>query len=249
MFLVWSFAERGDFPVGIEHGQEAVRIAEENGQPGNLIHGYMAAGFLQLRRGEVRLAISWLERALQVSQTATLPFYLPWIESSLGYAHALSHHAAEALTHLNSGVDHAISMNVMAYHPLWLTYLSEAHMLAGQIDDASQLAERAVQLSHVQKESGSRAWALRVTGAIASHREPADAENGERHYSEAMTLATELGMRPLVAHCHLGLGKLYRRTGKRQEAQEHLATATAMYREMDMTYWLEQADAETVAFG
>jgi hypothetical protein len=59
-----------------------------------------------------------------------------------------------------------------------------------------------------------------------------------------MALAEELGMRPLIAHCHLGLGKLYQRTGKREEAQEHLATATAMYREMDMRFWLEQAEAE-----
>ena len=52
------------------------------------------------------------------------------------------------------------------------------------------------------------------------------------------------GMRPPVAHCHLGLGKLYRRTGDRQQAQEHLTTATTMYREMDMRFWLEQAEAE-----
>ena len=51
-------------------------------------------------------------------------------------------------------------------------------------------------------------------------------------------------MRPLVAHCHLGLGKLYARTGKREQAQEHLRTATAMYREMDMRFWLDQAEAE-----
>jgi hypothetical protein len=51
-------------------------------------------------------------------------------------------------------------------------------------------------------------------------------------------------MRPLIAHCHLGLGKLYGRTGKREQAQEHLATATAMYREMGMRFWLDQADAE-----
>ena len=57
-------------------------------------------------------------------------------------------------------------------------------------------------------------------------------------------MATELGMRPLVAHCHLGLGKLYRRTGKREQAQEHLTTATTMYREMGMTYWLEKAEIE-----
>ena len=51
-------------------------------------------------------------------------------------------------------------------------------------------------------------------------------------------------MRPLIAHCQLGLGKLYRRTGKRQEAQEHLSIATTLYREMDMPFWLEQAEAE-----
>jgi hypothetical protein len=49
---------------------------------------------------------------------------------------------------------------------------------------------------------------------------------------------------PLLAHCHLGLGKLYHRTDKREQAQEHLATATTMYREMRMTYWLEKAEAE-----
>jgi hypothetical protein len=47
-------------------------------------------------------------------------------------------------------------------------------------------------------------------------------------------------MRPLVADCHLGLGKLYRRAGKRQEAQEHLTAAARMYREMDMNFWREQ---------
>jgi len=50
---------------------------------------------------------------------------------------------------------------------------------------------------------------------------------------------------PLVAHCHLGLGKLYQRTAaRRDQAQEHLTTATTMYREMDMRFWLEQAEAE-----
>jgi len=63
----------------------------------------------------------------------------------------------------------------------------------------------------------------------------------ERSYSEALSLAAELQLRPLVAHCHLGLGRLYRRAGKPREAQEHLATATTTYREMGMTYWLDRA--------
>jgi len=66
-------------------------------------------------------------------------------------------------------------------------------------------------------------------------------------FEQAMALAEELGMRPLVAHCHLGLGKLYRRTGKREQAQEHLTTATTMYREMDMRFWLEKAEDQLMA--
>ena len=75
-------------------------------------------------------------------------------------------------------------------------------------------------------------------------REPSEIEPAETHYRQAMALAEELSMRPLVANCHLGLGKLYRRTGKREQATEHLTTATTMYREMDMRFWLEQAEAE-----
>jgi hypothetical protein len=79
--------------------------------------------------------------------------------------------------------------------------------------------------------------------------EPLDADEGERQYHESATLSRVLGMRPLVAHCHLGVGKLYQRTGKREQAQEHLTTATTMYREMGMTYWLEKAKAAAMEFG
>ena len=78
---------------------------------------------------------------------------------------------------------------------------------------------------------------------MTSRRRPAP-RTLTSYYREALALADELGMRPLVAHCHLGLGKLYRRTGKREEAHEHLTTATTMYREMGMRFYLEQAEAE-----
>jgi tetratricopeptide (TPR) repeat protein len=88
---------------------------------------------------------------------------------------------------------------------------------------------------------GGEAHALCLAGDVALR---GGGEDAEGYYREALALAGELGMRPLVAHCHLGLGKLYRRMGKREQAQEHLTTATTMYREMGMMYWLEQAAAE-----
>ncbi len=71
-----------------------------------------------------------------------------------------------------------------------------------------------------------------------------DLTTARQSFERALALAEELGMRPLAAHCHLGLGKLYRRTDKREQALEHLTTATTMYREMGMMYWLEKAEAE-----
>jgi len=105
------------------------------------------------------------------------------------------------------------------------------------------LGDRAVESSSSQL--GFAAHAQHLLGDIATHSDRFDAESGEAHYRQALALAEPRGMRPLVAHCHLGLGKLSRRTGKRQEAQEHLSTATTMYRDMDMPFWLAQAEAET----
>jgi hypothetical protein len=87
---------------------------------------------------------------------------------------------------------------------------------------------------------GSEAHALYLAGDVAS---AGGTEEAEGDYREALALADALGMRPLVAHCHLGLGKLYRQTGKREEARGHLSTATTMYREMDMRFWRERAEA------
>jgi len=93
------------------------------------------------------------------------------------------------------------------------------------------------------KGRGHQGWALRLLGEIASRCDPPDLDQAEAYYRQALALAEELGMRPLVAHCHLGLGKLYRRPSDPAKAEEHLATATAMYREMGMNFWMEKAEA------
>ena len=113
-----------------------------------------------------------------------------------------------------------------------MSYASEASLLAGRMEEAIQLAERALDLSRDQKERGYQAWALRLLGEIAAH-----------HYRQARTLAEELGMRPLVAHCHLGLGTLYAKSGQPEQARPELSGAMALYRAMEMTFWLPQAEA------
>ena len=94
-----------------------------------------------------------------------------------------------------------------------------------------------------RQERGYQAYALRLLGEIAAQREPPERDQAKPHYRQALALAEELGMRPLVAHCHLGLGKLYAEIGRRAEARAELSAAIDLYRAMDMTFWLPQAEA------
>lgn len=94
------------------------------------------------------------------------------------------------------------------------------------------------------RQPGFAAHAIHLLGEVATHPNQFDAESGEAHYRRALAFAQPRRMRPLVAHCHLGLSKLYRRTGKQEQAQKHVATATMMYRDMGMTYWFDKAEAE-----
>jgi len=116
--------------------------------------------------------------------------------------------------------------------------------VAGRIDEATSHAREALALTRRLGARGSEAHALHLLGDIATHPNRFDAESGEAYYRETLALAEPRGMRPLVAHCPLGLGKLYQRTGHREKAREHLTAATTMYREMDMRFWVEQAEAE-----
>jgi tetratricopeptide (TPR) repeat protein len=128
-----------------------------------------------------------------------------------------------------------------SYH---LVHLSEAYRLAHRVEDAVRSAQQALDFARDHNQPPQEAWAFWGLAEIDSHREPANIEGAEASYRKAMTLSGELGMRPLLAHCHFSFGKLYVRTGKCQEAREHLMSATVMYRDMDMQFWLQQAEAE-----
>jgi tetratricopeptide (TPR) repeat protein len=121
--------------------------------------------------------------------------------------------------------------------------LGETQMLASRLEEAQVLAERTLAHARAHRERGHQAYALRLLGDIATHRDPPDIDQAEAHYHQALTLAEELGMRPLQAHCHHGLGTLYAQRGQREQAQTALSTASEMYRAMEMTFWLPQAEA------
>jgi tetratricopeptide (TPR) repeat protein len=170
------------------------------------------------------------------------PALLPPVASPLGLAYVLSGRVAEGLPLLEQAVERAVSTGFMPYVLRGLAALGAAYLLAGRPDEAMPLAQRALEHARQYNERGNEAWALRLLGEIWGHRDPPEGQQAEDHYRQALALAEELGMRPLQAHCYLGLGTLYTKIGRWEQARGELSAAIELYRAMEMTFWLPQAE-------
>jgi tetratricopeptide (TPR) repeat protein len=240
--LVWAQAESGEFEEALVEAREAVRLAEELDHPYSLSVAWWALGSLFAIRGQLTQAVPPLERALVLCRESNLAVLSPLLAFGLGCVYTLSGRVSEGLALLRQAVLEMESKGLTLFHSLAVVNLGEAYLAGAQQEEASSCATRALALARERGERGYEACALHLLGEIASY--PPDVATAEGHFGVAMALASELGMRPLVTHCHLGLGKLYRRTGQRDQAHEHLTIATTMYRGMDMPFWLEQAEEE-----
>ncbi|HEY7251567.1 MAG TPA: adenylate cyclase, partial [Methylomirabilota bacterium] len=241
--LASSLAERGEFSDGLVHGQEGLRIAEEVRHPYSLILMCWGLALLSALKGELSPAVVHLERALALCRDWTVPVLSPVTTGFLGYLHVLSGRVAEGLSALERGERDQEASGLALYHSRLVLWLGEALMRADRLDEALAQAERARALTRARGERGLQAWACWLLAEIACRREP-ETETAECHYQQALLLAEEGGLCPLLARCHSGLGRLHRRRGERAAAQEHLSRATAMYRQMDMRSWVEQAETE-----
>jgi predicted ATPase len=248
-WLSRCLAECGAFIEGIAQGTEGLRIAEVTDASTSLIAACRDLGHIYLCKGDPHKAIPVLERGLALCQLRDIPAYFPIVASLLGSAYALSRRPAEALPLLEQAMERAASMQLLYGQSLEVILLGEAYLLTDRIEEARQLALRARDLSHDRKERGYQAYALRLFGEVAAHHNPPDVDEVASHYRQALALAEGLGMRPLQAHCHRGLGTLYATMGRREQARAALTTAIEMYRAMDMTFWLPQAEAALAQVG
>ena len=249
-WLIVSLAELGRFAEAAQYEAEALQLAGPTQRAYTVAVAHSGAGKLHLLKGDWAKARSLIEHGIAAFRTGNIVLDLPGAIATSTWALAQVGAMSEALDRLREGEDllQRQAERGIVHHLGW-AYCSLGHacLLLGRLDEARRLADQAVESS--LRQPGSAAHARHLLGEIATHPDQFDAEGGEAHYRRALELAEPRRMRPLVAHCHLGLGKLYRSTGKREQAHEHLAPAMAMYRDMDMRFWLEQAEQEMTRLG
>ncbi len=241
-----SLAELGEFAEAITYAEEAIRIAEAVDHPFSRVQAYWAMGNLYLYKGDLPKAIPVLERGLELCQSLDIVLLFSFVASALGAAFALSGRNTEALPLLEQAIAQIPSGRQGCFLPRWTIRLGEGHLLSGHIEEAMLAAQRALTLARDSKQRGLEAWALRLLGEIDAHQDPPAVETPEAYYRQAIAIASQLQMRPLLPHCHLGLGTLYAKYGRREEARAELSDAIELYRAMEMTFWLPQAEAALV---
>jgi class 3 adenylate cyclase/tetratricopeptide (TPR) repeat protein len=242
-WLVRCLAELGAFAEGTTLGDEAIQIAEAVDHPFSLIEAYSSVGLRSLRQGDLSTAIAMFERGLGICQVANIQLLAPYVASDLGATYALAGRLPEALPLLEQAVAQATATGRVSNLSFWTVQLGMGYLLAGRLEDALPLAQQALAFTRTHGERGYQAHALRLLGDIHAQHQPPDVTPVEAHYQEALALAEALGMRPLQAHCHRSLGTLYGQLGQEQPARAALGTAIALYRAMDMTFWLPQTEA------
>jgi class 3 adenylate cyclase/tetratricopeptide (TPR) repeat protein len=242
--LARTLSEIGAFAEGRRHGEEALRLATLEGRAQTPITAHNCLGTLYLAQGDLEHAIRVWEQGLALCRASGYRGgWLRPIVAGLGSASALQGRLAEGRALLEEAISESIRTGALPNHSLYVAWLSEVCRLAGRGEEAWQHAHQALDLARQQKERGNEALALHQLGVVHAHADPPDVVQAEASYRQALALAEELGMRPLVAHCHLGLGRLYGWTGQQEQARTALATAIDLYRAMDMTFWLPQAEA------
>jgi len=236
--LVLCLAERGDFAEGFVHGKDALRISLEANFSYTLVGAYFCLGCLNLHRGDVGAAREWLERGLELCDARDVPLQRPQICAALGYAYAVSGRLDQANALLPR-----IGVETSSFFSPWTVgWIGELYLSLASPQEAMHNAARELEWSRQHRARGREAWALQLKGKIDAIRPSGDPAAAEQAFRDSLSLALAHGMRPLEAHCHLGLGKLFTSAGDTARAREHLGTAAAQMRRLEMGMWLEQAE-------
>jgi tetratricopeptide (TPR) repeat protein len=245
--LVMSLAHLGRFREAAHYEAEGLELVEAIDHAYTVAQPHYAASCLRVLKGDWAAARSLAGRAVAALKTKNVAVLLTasvacavWACAEMGVTSEAVSLLDEAESALASWRTRNVITGPRGTTEGWIhDMLGRAYLLLDRPDDARRLCERAIEVA----PPGYAAYPLHLLGDIATYRERFDADSGEAHYREALALAEPRGMRPIVAHCHFGLGRLFQRTGRRVEAEQHLATAARMYRDMEMLFHLEGAES------
>ena len=243
-YLAVVLSALGQFAEGRHHGEEALRLAMVEGRGVEPMVAHWCLGRLFLVQGNLEAAISVLDRGLALCRAADNWDMGRATAAALGYVYALAGRVADGQVLLQEGLRAAIRIGALYAQSLYVGWHSVVCLLAGHIDEAFEHARYALTLAQQYGERGYEALALCQLGDVHARIDPPEVSQSEARYSEALALAEKLGMRPLQAHCHYGLGTLYAKTGRLEQVRAELSAAIALYRGMDMTFWLTRAEGE-----
>ena len=234
--LTLGMAELGDFEKIEEIGLEGLEMAKKAENAMSLILGRDLLAIGYLRRGKVERALPLLEKAHELCRSYEMKPFYSFTAGSLGYAYLLANEPKRALTILEEGARaDNLQASIFIVHPV--TVLADAYRFVGETALATETISRALKIAKEREERGFEAWAMLVMAAIQA--DAGRLEEAIQWYGRALQQASDLLMRPLIAHCHKGLGDTYLRLGNEKEAQIKNKAALEIYRTLGMTYWLQ----------
>jgi DNA-binding NtrC family response regulator/tetratricopeptide (TPR) repeat protein/class 3 adenylate cyclase len=243
-YLVMSLAAIGRFADGHRVGEEALDLARSTNHPDTMLWAFRGLGQFYLEQGEAERAVNLLESALALCRANDLPVYIPPVTSALGFAYALAGRVKEALPLLEHAAQEEVTRQQVINHAPVLLRLAGAYLVADRTEDAATAAARGLDVAKRWGDRAQEAHALRILGEISMRRGAADHGQATTLYSQALSLAERLAMRPLSARIHLDLGQLHLRAGESEKARESLTTAATHFRDMGMASWLFRTEAE-----
>jgi class 3 adenylate cyclase/tetratricopeptide (TPR) repeat protein len=235
--LAVALAETGAFTEAERHAEEASRRAEVSGQPDSIMFAQWSAGSVALVRGHAEEAVGVFDRLLALCRAHDLDAYVSRIMAALGCARARVGKTAEGISLLEHAAALDSGAEPQTTHTQALTALSEAYFLGGDLRSAVATADRALKRATTAEERGAEAYACWVLG-MALAAGPGRLAQAEERFMTATGIATQLGLRPLLAHCDLGLGDLYQRQGEGAKARDHSERGLRLLEVLLMKPWI-----------
>jgi tetratricopeptide (TPR) repeat protein len=242
VWKVQCLAQLGAFEDGLLNAREAIHIAEQAQHPYSLAYARCSHGFLLLIQGKIDEAIGVLEECIKLCQLAEIRVLFPQIACYLGFAYALARRMDQALPLMEKADEKATVIGRKAGQSLRIAWHGQANVIAGRLEEAERLAQRALELSEESNEEGHHAWTLKLLGDIAASQRSPESQV-ELYYREALALSDKLEMIPLQGHAYLALGQFHSRSGNYTRGRNELTRAVDLYKKSGMEFWQVRAEA------